>query len=105
MLHLPSAEFSYEGGAVSVRRHIRHMFEAAVIFANTPWTFWDFMLFFFIWIPAVMLWFFCLFDIFRRPDLGGGAKFLWLLFILLIPWIGALCYLLFRPAEATLTRT
>jgi hypothetical protein len=75
------------------------MFEAAIILSNNPVTFWDLMLFFFIWIPAVCLWFFCIFDIFRNRHLGGGAKVLWLLFILIIPWIGALLYLLFRKPD------
>lgn len=79
------------------------MFEAAVIFSNTVWTFWDVMFFFFIWIPAVMLWFFCLFDIIRRHNLGAGAKVLWLIFVLVIPWIGALCYLVTRKPDDAYT--
>jgi hypothetical protein len=75
------------------------MFDAAVVFSNTVWTFWDVMLFFFIWIPAVMLWLFCIFDVIRRHNLGGGAKVLWLIIILLIPWLGALLYLLLRKPD------
>jgi hypothetical protein len=78
------------------------MFEAAIIFSNNQITFWDLMLFFFIWIPAVMLWVFCIFDIFRRRDLGGAAKALWLLFVFIIPWLGALLYLIFRPSDDVL---
>lgn len=66
----------------------------AVIFSNTVWTFWDVMLFFFIWIPAVMLWFFCIFDVFARHDIGGGLKALWLIIILVFPWIGGIVYIL-----------
>ena len=45
-------------------------------------------------------WFMCLFwilgDIFRSRDLGGGAKTLWLIFVILIPWLGILVYLIAR---------
>ena len=35
-------------------------------------------------------------DIFRSPDLSGGAKALWFLFVLFIPLIGVLVYLIAR---------
>jgi hypothetical protein len=45
-------------------------------------------------------WFMCLFwifgDIFRSQDLGGGAKTLWVLFVIIIPWLGILVYLIAR---------
>ena len=45
-------------------------------------------------------WFMCLFwifgDIFRSKDLGGVAKTLWVLFVILIPWLGILVYLIAR---------
>ena len=45
-------------------------------------------------------WFMCLFwifgDIFRSNDLGGGAKTFWVLFVIIIPWIGILVYLIVR---------
>ena len=45
-------------------------------------------------------WFMCLFwifgDIFRSKDLGGGAKTVWVLFVILIPWLGILAYLIVR---------
>ena len=45
-------------------------------------------------------WFMCLFwvlgDIFRSRDLGGGAKTLWVIFVILIPWLGILVYLIVR---------
>lgn len=45
-------------------------------------------------------WFMCLFwilgDIFRSPDMGGGAKTLWVIFVIFIPWLGILVYLLAR---------
>jgi Phospholipase_D-nuclease N-terminal len=38
-------------------------------------------------------------DAIRRPDLGGGAKVAWSLFILIVPLIGAIVYLIARPAQ------
>ena len=36
-------------------------------------------------------------DIFRRDDIGGGAKALKILLIVLVPIFGALVYLIARP--------
>ena len=45
-------------------------------------------------------WFMCLFwifgDIFRSKDLGGGGKTFWVFFVILIPWLGILVYLIAR---------
>ena len=37
-------------------------------------------------------------DIFRSKDLGGWGKGLWALFIIIIPWLGVLSYLIVRGA-------
>ena len=45
-------------------------------------------------------WFMCLFwifgDIFRSKDLGGGGKTLWVIFVILLPFLGILIYLIVR---------
>ena len=45
-------------------------------------------------------WFMCLFwvlgDVFRSKDLGGGGKTLWVIFVIVIPWLGILVYLIAR---------
>ncbi len=45
-------------------------------------------------------WFMCLFwifgDIFRSRDIGGGVKTLWVLFVIVLPLLGMLIYLLVR---------
>ena len=45
-------------------------------------------------------WFMCLFwvlgDIFRSKDMGGGAKTLWVIFVIVIPWLGLLVYIIAR---------
>ncbi|MFJ5233068.1 SHOCT domain-containing protein [Kitasatospora sp. NPDC088391] len=59
---------------------------------NIFWT----MLELFLWI----LWFFLLFkiitDIFRSNDMGGGAKAGWTIFVILLPFLGVLVYLIVR---------
>jgi Phospholipase_D-nuclease N-terminal len=48
----------------------------------------------------LVIWFWILItvfiDIFRSQDLSGGAKALWFLFVLFIPLIGVLVYLIAR---------
>ena len=45
-------------------------------------------------------WFMCLFwvisDIFRSRDLGGVAKTFWIFFVIILPWLGILVYLIAR---------
>jgi hypothetical protein len=45
-------------------------------------------------------WFMCLFwvlgDIFRSKDLGGGGKTMWVIFVIVLPWLGILVYLISR---------
>jgi len=37
-------------------------------------------------------------DIFRSKDLGGWGKGIWAMFIIIIPWLGVLSYLIIRGA-------
>src|SRR5262245_45361338 len=55
--------------------------------------FWSMLLFFlfFIWL---MILFRIFADVFRRHDMGGGAKTLWIIFVILVPFLGVLIYLL-----------
>ena len=57
--------------------------------------FWS-MLIFFIWIIWFMLLFQVFIDIFRSRDLSGWGKALWFLFVLFIPIIGVVVYLIAR---------
>ena len=60
--------------------------------------FWT-MLWIFLWV----LWFFLLFriivDIFRSDDLGGWGKAAWLLFVIILPFLGVFVYLIARGAK------
>lgn len=35
-------------------------------------------------------------DLFRSDDIGGLAKGIWILLIILVPWLGVLCYVVVR---------
>jgi ABC-type multidrug transport system fused ATPase/permease subunit len=67
------------------------------IVADTTWDFGDFMLgvlwffFLFIWIWLLIMVFS---DVFRRHDVGGGVKTLWVIFVLLVPYFGVFIYLI-----------
>ncbi len=54
------------------------------------------MLYLFLWMAWIMLVFRIIGDIFRSDDLGGVAKAGWTLLILVIPWLGALIYVIAR---------
>jgi len=64
-------------------------------FLDVLWT----MIIFFLWI----IWFFLLFriiaDIFRRHDIGGGSKALWLIFVILLPFLGVFVYLIAHSGD------
>ena len=57
--------------------------------------FWS-MFIFFLWIIWIWILIWIFIDIFRSRDLSGGAKALWFLFVLFIPLVGVLVYLIAR---------
>jgi type VI protein secretion system component VasK len=57
--------------------------------------FW-WMLMFFLFIVWIFILFQVIIDIFRSHDMHGGAKALWLIFILFLPFLGVLVYLIAR---------
>jgi ABC-type multidrug transport system fused ATPase/permease subunit len=57
--------------------------------------FWT-MIEFFLWILWIWILIWIFIDIFRSHDLSGWAKALWFLFVLFIPLIGVLVYLIAR---------
>jgi hypothetical protein len=66
---------------------------------NITTNFWDVLLWsfwFFIWFAAIMVWVRCIFDLFRDQDLSGWAKAGWAVLLILVPWLGALIYLIVR---------
>ena len=59
-------------------------------FLDVFWT----MIIFFLWV--IWIWFLIaiLSDVFRRHDIGGGKKAAWCFFIIFLPVVGALTYLI-----------
>jgi hypothetical protein len=57
--------------------------------------FWT-MFMFFLWFAWIMLLFRVFGDIFRSDDMGGMAKALWSLFVLLVPFLGVFIYVMAR---------
>ena len=66
-----------------------------VIAADYPFVdvLWSMIIFFFwvIWIWIVIT---VLIDVFRRHDIGGWAKAAWVVFVVILPWLGVLVYLI-----------
>ena len=73
------------------------MLAADYPFLDLLWT----MIIFFLWI----LWFWLLFtvfaDIFRRHDLSGWGKAAWLIFTILLPFLGVFVYLITQNVGMT----
>lgn len=64
-------------------------------------TFWNFFFLLLIYVPLLLLWGAAIMDIFRRDDLSGVRKVVWVAVVILLPLLGTLVYLLSRPAGAT----
>jgi hypothetical protein len=56
-------------------------------------------LYFFIFIIWLWLLFMVFIDIFRSHDLGGWAKGIWVIAIIVMPYLGVLVYLIFRGGK------
>jgi hypothetical protein len=59
-------------------------------FLDVLWT----LIVFFLWISWLMLLFHVIGDVFRRRDASGGKKALWLIFLVFVPFLGVLAYLI-----------
>ena len=66
------------------------MLAADYPFLDILWTMFIFFLFV-IWIWILITVFV---DIFRRKDVGGGSKALWIIFVIILPYLGVLIYLI-----------
>jgi len=55
------------------------------------WSFW-----LFIWLAALMVWLRCLIHLFQDYSLSGWAKAGWVVLLVLLPWLGALIYIIAR---------
>jgi Short C-terminal domain/Phospholipase_D-nuclease N-terminal len=66
-----------------------------VIAADYPFldVFWT-MILFFLWIAWILILFRVIVDIFRRDDASGWNKALWIVFVIVLPFLGVLVYLI-----------
>jgi hypothetical protein len=54
------------------------------------------ILFFMLWVVWLMLLFRTIADVFRSDDMGGFSKAMWLLFVIVLPYLGVFVYLIAR---------
>jgi len=66
------------------------LFAADYPFLEVLWT----LLVFFAWVIWFWLLITCFADLFRRRDASGGKKVLWIIFLIIAPFLGVLIYLL-----------
>ena len=66
-----------------------------LIAADYPFlgVFWT-ILVFFAWLAWIWIAVTCFIDIFRRHDIGGWHKAAWVVFIIVVPFLGVLVYLI-----------
>src|SRR5215831_10760343 len=55
------------------------------------------MLVFFFWMMAIWIFISIFADIFRRRDIRGWAKAGWIFLIFIVPFLGAIIYMIARP--------
>lgn len=63
-------------------------------------TFWDIVwsiIILFFWLMALWIFIALFGDIFRRNDLSGVMKAVWIIVLFILPFLGALIYLIARP--------
>ena len=66
------------------------VFAADYPFLDVFWT----MIIFFAWVVWIWMMVAILSDVFRRKDIGGWAKAAWCVFMIVLPFIGVLTYLI-----------
>jgi len=57
------------------------------------------MVAFFFWFMAIWIFIQIFADIFRRRDLSGGMKVMWIILLFILPFIGAMIYMISRPKD------
>ena len=76
------------------------LFAACNQVGGATMTFWDVvwsMVIFFFWFMLIWIWITCLGDLFRRNDLSGGSKAIWIVVLIFLPLLGCLIYMIARP--------
>jgi Phospholipase_D-nuclease N-terminal len=69
---------------------IARMFAADYPFLDIFWS----MIIFFCWVIWIWMMIYIFTDVFRRRDIGGWSKALWCVFMIVLPFLGVLVYLI-----------
>src|SRR6476469_4937975 len=77
------------GAQTTDRRHVT-LIASSYPFLDILWT----TLIFFAWVIFIWIAITVLIDIFRRDDISGWGKAAWVVFVVILPWIGVLTYLI-----------
>jgi predicted PurR-regulated permease PerM len=77
-------------GAFLTRKDNDAMLATSYPFLEVFWT----MLIFFVFVVWLWILFTVLLDIFRRRDISGGVKVLWIIFVIVLPYLGVFVYLI-----------
>ena len=64
-------------------------------FLDVFWT----MIVFFLWVAWIWILISILIDVFRRRDISGWGKALWVIFVVALPFLGVLVYLIVEGKE------
>ena len=67
-------------------------------------TFWYMLFFFLVAVPLIVTWLGCVIDVVARPNMGVFAKALWVIAMLVFPFVGCIVYLITRPKEVIVTQ-
>src|SRR5437868_13530738 len=74
------------------RRHVTLIAASNYPFLKIFWT----ILIFFAWVIFIWIAITVLIDLFRRRDLSGWGKAVWVIFVIVLPFLGVLTYLIFN---------
>ncbi len=101
MTHLSTLRQTLRGGPMALLLAAATVFLAACNqLDDEAFGFWDLlwgMVVFFFWFMLIWIFISIFADIFRRNDLSGGWKVVWIVVLVLLPFLGALIYIIARP--------
>src|SRR3954468_11956777 len=86
----PSASSDPDDASRRPGSQTRPMLAADYPFLNILWT----MIIFFTWVMWIWMMVYLFTDLFRRADIGGWGKAAWCVFMIVLPFLGALIYLI-----------
>ena len=77
------------------------VFAADYPFLDIFWT----MIIFFVWVIWIWIVIGVVADVFSRHDISGWAKAAWIVFVVVLPWLGVLIYLIVNGSKMAERRT